>query len=100
MGHLSARAVAAADECATVRAFFERVGQARGEYRPGICDFTFGNPHEMPLPGLVAALRRSVEPRSEDWFAYKANEPEPREVIAAGAAGASSASASSPRTWR
>jgi aspartate aminotransferase len=36
----------------------------------------------MPLPGLVAARRRRVEPRSEDWFAYKANEPEPREVIA------------------
>ena len=25
---------------------------------PGIADFTFGNPQEMPLPGLVGALQR------------------------------------------
>ena len=51
------------------------------------CDFTFGNPHEMPLPGLVAALRGGVEPRREDWFAYKSSEPEPRATIATALSG-------------
>ena len=78
----SGRARAAASEWATVLDFFQLM-RARAEGRPDACDFTFGNPHEMPLPGLVAALHQSVEPRSEDWFAYKANEAEPREVVAA-----------------
>jgi aspartate aminotransferase len=49
---------------------------------PGRCDFTFGNPHEMPLGGLVQAIKESAEPQSPDWFAYKSNEPEPREFLA------------------
>ncbi len=82
MGFVSARGLAAVDEFATVRAFFERNAEVQGEYRSGVCDFTFGNPHEMPLPGLVAALRKSVEPEREDWFAYKTSEAEPRTVVA------------------
>ncbi len=81
MDIISGRAGRAAAEFATVGAFFEGL-HARGADAPGACDFTFGNPHEMPLGGLVAALRRSVEPLSEDWFAYKANEAEPRAVVA------------------
>lgn len=50
---------------------------------PGIADFTFGNPQEMPLPGLVDALRANAMPRDKDWFAYKRNEEETREVVAA-----------------
>lgn len=57
-----------------------RYAERKGE--PGICDFTFGNPHEMPLPGLVEVLRRSVEPRTVDWYAYKTSEPEARQVVA------------------
>jgi aspartate aminotransferase len=81
MGHVSARGLAAAEESAVVRAFFEGV-MARTAGGGDFCDFTFGNPHEMPLPGLVAALRKSIEPEREDWFAYKTSEPEPRAVIA------------------
>jgi aspartate aminotransferase len=81
MEHLSRRSALAADEWGPVGTFF-RAHQARTAGRTDFCDFTFGNPHEMPLPGLVAALRASVEPRSEDWFAYKASETEPRAVIA------------------
>ncbi|WES63819.1 aminotransferase class I/II-fold pyridoxal phosphate-dependent enzyme [Microbacter sp. GSS18] len=47
-------------------------------------DFTFGNPHEMALPGLVDAMRGRLEPRSVDWYAYKTNEPAAREAIASG----------------
>ena len=48
---------------------------------PGVADFTFGNPQELPLPGLVSALQRNAEPKDKDWFAYKLNEAEPRGVI-------------------
>lgn len=82
MASVSDRTTAAARELATLRGFFETLF-ARTQGRPEACDFTFGNPHEMPLPGLVAALRRSVEPLREDWFAYKMSEAEPAEVVAA-----------------
>ena len=36
-------------------------------------------------PGSWRRCAKSVEPQREDWFAYKANEAEPREVIADGA---------------
>ena len=81
MTYVSARALGAAEEFAKVGRFFEEV-RARTAGGGDFCDFTFGNPHEMPLPGLVAALRKSVEPEREDWFAYKASEAEPRAVIA------------------
>jgi aspartate aminotransferase len=82
MDIVSRRTRAAAAEVAIVLEFFQRV-RAQAEARPEVCDFTFGNPHEMPLPGLVAALRQSVEPEREDWFAYKTSEARPREVVAA-----------------
>lgn len=47
------------------------------------CDFVFGNPHEMPLPGFTKALERHLEPQNELWFGYKTNEPEPRKIVAA-----------------
>ena len=49
---------------------------------PGIADFAFGNPQEMPLPGLVDALQRNAVPKDKDWFAYKFSEPEPTRVVA------------------
>jgi aspartate aminotransferase len=50
---------------------------------PGVADFAFGNPQEMPLPGLVDALQRNAVPGNKDWFAYKFSEEEPRSVVAA-----------------
>jgi len=50
---------------------------------PGVADFAFGNPQELPLPGLVSALQRNAEPKDKDWFAYKMSEPEPQAVVAA-----------------
>jgi aspartate aminotransferase len=50
---------------------------------PGVADFTFGNPQELPLPGLVEALRSNAIPKDKDWFAYKMSEEEPRTVVAA-----------------
>jgi aspartate aminotransferase len=49
---------------------------------PGIADFTFGNPQELPLPGLVDALQRHAVPQDKDWFAYKLSEERPQQVVA------------------
>ncbi|MBV9563916.1 MAG: aminotransferase class I/II-fold pyridoxal phosphate-dependent enzyme [Bradyrhizobium sp.] len=60
--------------------FQSRYGKRRAA--PDICDFTFGNPHEMPLPEIVSAIRTHAVPKDENWFAYKASEAEPRSFLA------------------
>lgn len=45
-------------------------------------NFAVGNPHEMALPGYVDALRRHLEPRNTEWFAYKTSEPRARRAVA------------------
>ena len=82
MGVVSNRALSAAAAFAPVQDFFfsSRYGERRGD--PTICDFTFGNPHEFPLPGLVEAIRQHAVPRDQNWFAYKTSEPEPRAFLA------------------
>lgn len=60
-----------------------------GRTQADVCDFTFGNPHDMPLPELVDALQRRAVPQDKDWFAYKTSEPSARRVVA-----------ESLRTWR
>jgi len=50
--------------------------------RPGVGNFAFGNPNEMPLPGYVAALRAHLEPQAPDWFAYKLSEPRSQAAVA------------------
>ncbi len=62
--------------------FYERFYLA-GRGQSDACDFTFGNPHDMPLPGLVDALQRWAVPQDKDWFAYKLSEANAREVVAA-----------------
>lgn len=47
-----------------------------------ICDFVFGNPHEMPLKGFTAALQSWLVPQNQLWHAYKNNEQTSREVVA------------------
>jgi aspartate aminotransferase len=62
--------------------FINESSWSRRRREPGICDFTMGNPHEMPLPELVTAYSRWIEPRDEHWYAYKMNETASREVLA------------------
>jgi aspartate aminotransferase len=83
MTSVVSRRVTAADAAfAAVKRFYfdSRYGERRLE--PGICDFTFGNPHEMPLDGIVAAIRERAVPRDKNWFAYKTSEPDPQAFIA------------------
>ena len=60
--------------------FSSRYGECR--QNPDICDFTFGNPHEMALDGLVSAIREHAEPQNKDWFAYKTSEEDPQMFLA------------------
>jgi aspartate aminotransferase len=50
---------------------------------PQACDFVFGNPQEMALPGVVDAIRAASVPGDPGWFAYKASEAAPRQAVAA-----------------
>ncbi len=50
--------------------------------RPGIANFAFGNPNEMPLAGYVSALHQHLEPQAPDWFAYKLSEPKSQAAVA------------------
>ncbi len=63
--------------------FFTESTWARRQHEPNICDFVFGNPHEMPLAVFTDALQRWAEPQNKDWFAYKMSEPAPRAIVAA-----------------
>jgi aspartate aminotransferase len=79
---VSARIRAADATFAAVKHFYftSRYGERR--LTPGISDFTFGNPHEMPLPGLVSAIRERAVPHDKNWFAYKTSEEEPQAFLA------------------
>jgi len=67
---------------AGVKQFFGASRYAARRLAPGISDFTFGNPHELPLDGLVSAIREGAVPHDKNWFAYKSNEEEPRSFLA------------------
>jgi len=79
---ISRRAAAADRAFDAVKDFYftSRYGERRGD--PGIADFTFGNPHEMPLEGIVAAIREGALPQNKDWFAYKSSEEAPQAFLA------------------
>lgn len=61
----------------TQSSYPSKVGQT------GVADFVFGNPHDMPLPDVSAALQRWSEPQNKDWFAYKMNEDKAQAHVAA-----------------
>jgi len=79
---VSSRAKAADAAFADIKHFYfeSRYGQRRLE--EGICDFTFGNPHELPLLGIIKAIRDRAIPHDKNWFAYKTSETEPQAFLA------------------
>jgi aspartate aminotransferase len=81
MSAISARMITTDAAFASVKTFYNsRYGERR--LVPGICDFTFGNPHEMPLEGIVTAIRERAIPHDKNWFAYKTSEQSSRATIA------------------
>ncbi len=69
------------DEHADLLKFFDRY--ERSAIGHAVADFVAGNPHEMPLPKFVDALRKWLEPRSKDHFAYKMSDPDAVRTVVA-----------------
>jgi aspartate aminotransferase len=67
------RAMAASVE--SIMRFNSESSYARRGTNPDACDFTFGNPHEMPLAEIHEALVKWAVPRHQDWFAYRFSDP-------------------------
>jgi aspartate aminotransferase len=65
-----------------LHAFFTRSPWAERQGTPGIADLVAGNPHEPPLPEVVATFRRWNEPRSSDWYGYRTSDPSAARVAA------------------
>ena len=78
----SARIRAADAAFAAVNRFYSSSRYAARRFDPDVCDFTFGNPHELPLPGLVTAIRERAQPLDKNWFAYKSSEEQPQAFLA------------------
>lgn len=65
----SQRIPALSDTVLPILRFMDDSTWARREGQSGICDFTFGNPHEMPLTNYVEALQNAIVPHNKDWLA-------------------------------
>jgi aspartate aminotransferase len=61
--------------------FTSQSTHARKGANPGACDFTFGNPHEMPLAEIERAITRWAAPQNKDWFAYTLSDPKAVAVV-------------------
>lgn len=63
--------------------YLEEIDYFTRRDQPGMLDFTFGDPREMPPEAYVSALRTAATPQHEGWFAYKMYEPAAQEAAAA-----------------
>ena len=79
---ISSRIKAVDAAFAAVKQFYRSSRYSERRFDPDVADFTFGNPHEMPLPGLVAAIRERAVPHDKNWFAYKSSEKKPQAFLA------------------
>src|SRR5262245_17150079 len=70
MSAISRRLTRLQDGLKPLLQFLNESEHARRAGDPSICDFVFGNPQEMPLAGLVEAIRHHAIPADKDWFAY------------------------------
>ena len=64
-----------------VEAYIREYGSRGHGQVPG-CDFTFGNPHQMPAERYVGTLRDALIPQNDQWFAYQTNGEAAREAAA------------------
>lgn len=78
----SSRITAADAAFSAVKNFYSSSRYAERRFDPDVCDFTFGNPQEFPVPGLVAAIRERAVPHDKNWFAYKTSEEVPLVFLA------------------
>ena len=81
---LSARAEAVSHAVSRILSgYLEEIDYFTRRDQPGVLDFTFGDPREMPPETYVSALRTAVTPQHEAWFAYKQYEPAAQQAAAA-----------------
>ena len=80
---ISARIIATDAAFEAVKTFFFSSRYAERQLEPGVSDFTFGNPHEMPLQGIVTAISEHAIPHDKNWFAYKTSEDAPSQAFVA-----------------
>ncbi|WP_458781328.1 aminotransferase class I/II-fold pyridoxal phosphate-dependent enzyme [Arthrobacter sp. D3-16] len=64
-----------------VDAFFTAASLRRKD-QSDVCDFTFGNPHQMPADRYVNTLRDALTPQHDQWFAYQTNGEAARDAAA------------------
>ncbi|HEY7477031.1 MAG TPA: aminotransferase class I/II-fold pyridoxal phosphate-dependent enzyme [Actinomycetota bacterium] len=55
-----------------------------GLARPSVCDFVFGNPHDLASDEYVDAIVRAAKPTGPRHYAYTQNDPAATEAIASG----------------
>ena len=82
MSSISARMIATDAAFEVVKSFVLNSRYAERRLESGMCDFTFGNPHEMPLEGIVSAIRERAIPHDKNWIAYKTSEQDPQAFVA------------------
>ena len=76
----TARMAAIARSTTTLMGFVAKWDSLR--LQPDICDFAFGNPQEVAIPGYAAALISHAKPTDKDYYAYKRSEPDAQAVVA------------------
>lgn len=79
---VSSRIQAAEKAFAPIADFYFHSRWADRRLAEPISDFTFGNPHEMPLDRFVEVIRDSAVPQDKNWFAYKTSEEAPTAFVA------------------
>lgn len=77
---LTTRMAAVARSTSTLMEFVTKWDSLR--LHPEVCDFAFGNPQEIAIPGYAEALIRHAKPTDKDYFAYKRSEPDAQAVVA------------------
>ncbi|BAS11245.1 putative aspartate aminotransferase YhdR [Arthrobacter sp. Hiyo4] len=77
-----ARRLASIPSFQRIDAFLNESDYARRHLMPGACDFTLGNPHQMPAERYVRTLRDALTPQHDQWFAYQTNGKASREAAA------------------
>lgn len=82
MVQISARVMAAMESTNILVRFLTEGAYASKRFDPHVSNFVLGNPQEMPIPGISAAIKRWTEPQNKDWYAYKDSEASAQRVVA------------------
>src|SRR3546814_14076293 len=75
---VSDRVIAATASMAAVQDFYFNSRYADRPGQPGVCHFTFGNPQEFPLPGLLPAPPPQADRHAAIWYDYKQTQHDTR----------------------